>query len=63
MAHRKRPPTRIELEQLVKTTPVGQTRFIPKFDLTIARKLKHPIGLTKDIGKPGKAKIIRLKKK
>lgn len=63
MARRKRPPTRVELEQIIKAIPVGETKFIPKFDLTIHKQVKHPIGLLKDIGKPGKARIIRPKKK
>lgn len=54
---KKRPPTAVEREQLIKAVKPGETRHYPQFDLMI-RKPKVKTGLDKKGDKPKSKSIL-----
>jgi hypothetical protein len=61
---KKRPPTKVELEQIMKALKPGEIKQFPQFDLTIRKPREmqqtgFPIGLDK----LGKSKVIKKRSK
>jgi hypothetical protein len=60
---KKRPPTAVEREQILKALKPGQIKHYPQFDMTIRKPRETGISKLGDIRLPkSRAKVIRKKK-